>query len=185
MTHFEYIAAAHTLILTFAAARILAGVANALQPQRLYWVHLSWVSLAIAYCLASFWVFWGYREIEWTLPLLIALLAAPSLIYTFSSMLVPANSGDVDSWRDYFFAIRPRLFVGGFLMILSIIFSNQVLAGVSAMHASQIPLYGMLAIFIVGSVSQSPSVHNALALVPPLNIVGVLLVLSRPDWNAP
>ncbi len=185
MTHFEYIAAVHTLILTFAAARILAGVSNAMRPGRLYWVHLSWTLLAVMYCLTSFWVFWGYRDIEWTLPLLILLLAAPGVIYVFSSTLVPADSSEVDSWREYFFSVRPRLFATGFVMMLTIVASNQVLAGAPPMHASQIPLYGMLVVFAVGAASASPRLHDALAVVPPLNVVGIVLVLSRPDWNAP
>jgi hypothetical protein len=103
MTHFEYVAAAHTLILTFAAARVLGGVANALQPRRLYWVHLSWVGLAVLFCLTSFWVFWGYREVEWTLPRLILLLAAPGLIYVFRSICCSESSWSVrfSTHRDF------------------------------------------------------------------------------------
>lgn len=185
MTPFEYVAAAHTLILTFAAARLLAGVANALQPQRLYWVHLSRLALAITFCLASFWVFWAYREVEWTLLRLIALLAAPGLIYIFCSVLVPVESSAVTSWQDYFFAVRRRLFCSGIVMIVSVLFSNQVLAGVGALHASQLPLYVLLTVFTVGLASDRPTVHRWLALAPPLVVVGVVLVIGRPDWTSP
>jgi hypothetical protein len=163
----------------------LGGVSNALQPRRLYWVHLSWVALAIMYCLTTFWVFWGYQTIEWTPHRLILVLSAPGLTYVFSSILVPADSSSVESWRDYFFSVRPRLFAGGFAMILSIIFGDQALAGVSFAHPSQTGLYGLLAIFALGAVSERPWVHNVLALVPPLIIVGILVVLAQPDWSAP
>lgn len=183
MTLFEYVSAAHTLLLTFAAARILAGVPSALEPRRLYWVYLSWVCLAIMFCLASFWALWSYREIEWTLPRLVSLLATPALIYVFSAILVPGDSSDIDSWKDYFFAVRLRLFVGGLVMILSIMFSNQLIAGVSSLHRSQFPLYLLLGVFAVGAISDRPRIHNILAFVPPLVIVAVLIVLGRPNWT--
>jgi len=137
------------------------------------------------YCLTSFWVFWGYRDIERTLTQLVLLLGAPGLIYVFSSILVPANSADVESWRGYFFSVRSRLFAAGLVMILSIIFSNQALVGVSPMHSSQFLLYGMFAVFLIGGVTERPAVHNVLAVVPPLNVVVILLTLSQPEWNAP
>jgi hypothetical protein len=185
VTHFEYVAAAHTLLLTFAAARILAGVFNALRPRRLYWVHLSWVSLGILFCVTSFWVFWGFREVEWTLPRLIVLLAAPGLIYGFSSMLVPANSAEVESWREYFFEVRLQLFCVGFLMVVVII-STGTLSGLSPFDSVNIPLWALLAVFVVGAVSERPALHNVLALVPPLFIVAILLSpVAETNWNAP
>jgi hypothetical protein len=185
VTHFEYVAAAHTLLLTFAAARILAGVFNALRPQRLYWVHLSWVSLAIMLCLASFWIFWGFREVEWTLPRLVRLLAAPGLIYGFSSIVVPASSADIESWRDYFFAVRIPLFGSGLLMIVSII-SAGTLSGLSALDPLNFPLYGLLVAFAAGLTSDKPALHSALALVPPLVVAAILFgPVAQANWNAP
>lgn len=42
-------------VLTLAAAPILAGLSNSLEPRRLYRVHMSWLSLAIMFCLMRFW----------------------------------------------------------------------------------------------------------------------------------
>lgn len=181
MTHFEYVAAAHTLILTFAAARILGGVSYVLMGERRYWVHISWTVLAILFCLTSFWVFWDYRAVEWTLVRLILLLAAPALIYVFSAIAIPADAGEVGSWRDYFFEVRERLFISGAVMIVAILLSNQMLAGVSPLHASQLPLYAMLAVFVLGAVFDDERLHAMFAIVPPLNFVGVLVVVSRAD----
>ena len=144
MTDFEYMAAAHTLILTFAAARILAGIFHAVQPGRLYWVHLSWLSLAIMFCLTSFWVFLFYREVEWTLPRLMVVLTAPGLIYVFCSILVTVNASEVASWREYFYSVRTSLFVCGTLMVTFILFVNPFFIGLPILDPSQAPLFVLL-----------------------------------------
>jgi len=64
VTHFEYVSAGYILMLTFAAARLLAGAAHVLEPRRFSWVHASWTSLAAMLCLTAFWAFWAYREVE-------------------------------------------------------------------------------------------------------------------------
>ena len=182
MTHFEYIATAHTLILTFAAARFLGGVAHAVDPRRIYWVHLSWLGLAIMFSLIAFWVFWSYRDVEWTLPRLIVALAPPALIYVFLALLVPNNASEVSSWREHFFRIRVPLFASGVLMVASICLSNQVFLDISPAHEGQVALYALLAIFAIGAISAKPRLHTVLAFAPPLLIARALLsTLARSD----
>jgi hypothetical protein len=165
---------------------VLAGIFYAVHPRRLYWVHLSWLCLAIMFCLTSFWIFWSYREVEWTLPRLMLILAAPGLIYVFSSILVPANAPQVESWRVYFFSVRLPLFACGAAMVLFIIFVNPYFIGISLMDSGQIQLYVLLGVFIVGAVSERPWLHSVLALAPPLAIAGILLSgVAQPGWNAP
>ncbi len=91
MTLFEYLATGHTLIVSFAIARVFAGVPHALRPGRRYWVHVSWLSLAVAFCLISFWGFWSYREldVEWTIFRFVGAFASSVLIYVYSSLVVP------------------------------------------------------------------------------------------------
>ena len=186
MSHFEYVSAAHTLLLTFAAARILVGLPDALATRRLYWVHLSWTALAIMYCLTSFWIFWAYREVEWTLPRLIFLLNTPALIYVFSSIVVPADPSVVASWREYFFTVRPSLFGVGFVMVLSAIASNHTFMDISATDSSQLGQYFLLSVFAVGAISASPRLHAILALAPPLTITAILLSsVAQLAWTAP
>lgn len=182
MTHFEYVAIAPTLILTFAAARLLAGLADVLDPPRFYWVHLSWISLAAMFCLTSFWAFWAYRDVQWTLPRLIILLATPALIYVFSSLLVPSDPSGIASWREYFYKARLPIFGSGVLLVLSIIFSNQTQVEVSALDSTQIGLYACLAFFSIGAYSRNPRIHSFLALAPPLMITWMLVDMAPADW---
>ncbi len=109
MTLFEYVAAGYVLILSFAVLRAVSGVPYAVRPGRRYWVHVLYLSLALATCLVGFWAFWFYREVEWTFFRFIGALAVPVLLYGYVSLLVPADPSIDSSWRDHFFGVRHPL----------------------------------------------------------------------------
>ena len=180
MTLFEYLTAAHTLILTLAVIRALSGVADAATPGRRYWVHLSWLGLVVALCLTAFWAFWSYIDVEWTMPRFVGALAAPALIYVYSSILVPPDPSAVESWRDYFFMKRVPLFATLILLGAAIVYSNQVILDVPPMHSSQLGSYTGLAILSIGLASARPLVHAVLALGPPLLFARILLTMAQP-----
>lgn len=181
MTLFEYLAAAHTLILTFALTRALSGVAIAIKPQGRSLMHLSWLGFIVSNCLFSFWAMWGYIEVEWTLVRFIGLLTVPALMYIFSSIIIPQDPSVVESWRDYLFETRIPLFATGALTFAAIVFSNQFIQGASPTHSLEIILYATIGVFLVGVFSSSARVHVVLAFWPPLFFVLLLLVMSQPE----
>jgi hypothetical protein len=181
VTLFEYLTAANTLILSFAVLRLVACVPHALRPGRLYWVHASWLSVAIAFCLISFWGFWSYRELEWTLPLFIGALAPTVLIYVFTSLVAPSEPSTVPSWRDYFFGVRIPLLGTGVLFMGAVLSTNQALLGVSAFQLASLGPWALLAICAIGASSAKPRLHTVLAFWPPLLAVITLWMLARPD----
>ncbi len=180
MTLFEYLAAGHVLILSFAVVRILNVVPYAARPRCQYWVHLSWLSLAIGFCLVSFWGFWSYRELEWTLPSFIARLVPTALIYTFTSLLAPPNPSAVDSWRDHFYAIRLPLFITGFLLASAILFTNWAFLGLSPFEPGTLQV--LLVVFAAGLVSPKPAIQHTIALAAPAIVVITIIIVARPDW---
>ena len=113
-----------------------------------------------------------------------AVLTAPSLIYVFSSILVPVNASEVASWREYFYSVRTSLFVCGTVMVAFILFVNPFFIGLPIVDPSQAPLFILLGILIVGAVSDRPGLHSLLALAPPLVNVGILLSIGQTDWIA-
>lgn len=181
MTLFEYLTAANTLILSFAVLRIIACAPHALRPGRLYWVHVSWLSVAIAFCLIGFWGFWSYRGLEWTLPLLIAALSPTVLMYAFTSLVAPSEPSTVASWRDYFFGVRIPLLGTGVLYMGAVLASNQALLGVSAFQLASLGPWILLAICAIGASSAKPQLHTVLALGPPFLAAITILMLAQPD----
>ena len=180
MTLFEYLAAAHTLILTFALTRALSGVALAIKPQRRSVLHLSWLGFIVSNCLFAFWAMWGYIEVEWTLVRFIGLLTVPALMYVFSSIIIPQDPSVVESWWDYLFETRISLFATGALTFAAIAFSNQFIQGASPTHSLEIILYATIGVFLVGIFSASTRVHAVLAFWPPLFFVLILLLMAQP-----
>ena len=81
VTLFEYLAAGYILMLSFAILRGVSGLPHATRYPGRYWVHVSWLSTALASCFVAFWAFWPYRQVEWTLFRVITALAIPTLLY--------------------------------------------------------------------------------------------------------
>lgn len=55
VTLFEHLDAGYTLIVSFAVIRALSGFPHALRKGRRYWVHVSWLAMAVFSCLGIFW----------------------------------------------------------------------------------------------------------------------------------
>lgn len=181
MTTFEYLAGAHTLILSFAMVRILSSVPHAVRPERRYWVHVSWLSVSIALCLFAFWTFLSYREVEWTLPQFIAFLTVPALIYVYSSLVAPTDPTVIESWQDYFFGVRIPLFATAALVVGVGICNSYIFMDVQLFDPVNITSYLALVIFAIGLASANPLVHAVLALFPPLLIVSTVFLIAQPD----
>jgi hypothetical protein len=166
VTLFEYLAAAHTLILTFALTRALSGVALAVKPQCSSLMHVSWLGFIVSNCLFAFWAMWGYMDVEWTLVRFMGLLTVPTLMYIFSSIIIPPGPSVVESWRDHLFETRIPLFATGALTFAAIVLSNQFIQGASPTHSLEIILYATIGVFLLGVFSANPRVHAVLAFWP-------------------
>ena len=182
MTLFEYLAAGYILMLSFAVLRAVSGLPHAMRYPRRYWVHVSWLSTALATCFVAFWAFWPYREVEWTLFRFMNSLAVPTLLYAYISLLVPPDPSTVESWRDYFFDVRVRAFSIGAVLMTFVAISNQSTLGVPPLHPSQLGNYAYIAIYAVGLASANPRVQVGLALaVPCFVLVYILTLMAEPD----
>src|SRR5262245_10692370 len=117
-------------MLSLAVLRGVSGIPHATRYPGRYWVHVSWLSSALATCFIAFWAFWPYREVEWTLFRFMNSLAIPTLLYAYISLLVPTDPSTVESWRDYFYDVRARVFSIGAIFMAFVVISNQATLGV-------------------------------------------------------
>jgi hypothetical protein len=170
VTLFEYIAIAFSMVQSFTVLRALSGVPHAIQIDRRYWVHLTWLGSTLATVLFSFWAFWGFKDFDWNFAVFAWVLVAPSLLYVFVSLLIPQDPSAVTSWREHFYSIRLRLFSTAIAwdlaaMLGSIINSGESRGAVHFMFAV------LLLVHSVGAISSRPAVHAVLAIVPPVLVV--------------
>ena len=112
MTLFEYLSVALSIVLAFGATHILGNLRYVLDKDRRYWVHAIWVHLILIGVTAAFWVFWSYRDLEWTYPRFLIALASPAIGYYNACTLIPEMPGSVASWREYFYATGRKRFFG-------------------------------------------------------------------------
>lgn len=171
MTLFEYLAIAFSLVFSFSAKRLLAGLPFAIQPERRYWVHLTLTFTQLMATTAIFWIFWSFNGVIWTFPTFVIVLASPSLLYVNSCALIPQDPSLVESWRDYYYSVRRRYFVGAGLWALVVAGVGTLVLNVPWDHPTRAVQASILVAAVVGTISENPRVHAAIAAC----IVGLVL----------
>jgi hypothetical protein len=181
VTLFEYIAIAFSLIYSIALVRLLGGLPDAIRPGRIYWVHLVFVVTVLVYVINAFWAFWSYSNAAWTYPSYIAALLTPTIQYFLAAILVPGEPDEVSSWRDHYFSVRRRFFVGLCVLGLAGSLSNTVLVSMPLQHPARLGQVGILAIGVAGLISSNPRVHAVLAVTSLIAVVAFgIVVLAQP-----
>ena len=180
MTLFEYVAVAASLICSFAAVRLLGGVAPTLRPEVRYWVHAAWVLFLLFLLSIQWWFFWAYRDVEWDYARFVLALSPLGLLYIQSTIVVPSDAARVKSWRVHYFAIRPRIFGIGLAMLAAMVLCTVVLLGHPALHWRRV-LPGSMAVFMsMGLVSEHPRMHGVIAVALCVLTVVASVVFVRP-----
>jgi len=171
MTLFEYLAIAFSLVLSFSAMRLVAGLPYAAQPDRRYWVHLVFVSTHLLLTAVVFWNLWSFRDATWTLSRFLLVLTIPGLVYFTACTLIPEQASTIESWRSYYYSVRPRFFMGVLALVLAISLGLAVVLEVPLLHPARVPQVMAMAAALLGAYSSSARVHAGLALFLLLNLV--------------
>jgi hypothetical protein len=185
VTLFEYVAVAASLVCSFAAARVLGGLAAVLRPDSRYWVHAVWVvNVLFGICLA-WWLFWSYREVDWNFLRFLLALSPLAIIYVVASLVVPADAESVPSWRKRYFDVRVRFFVLNLAYLAANFVNTVVLLGHPMIHRQRILVAGLAALFSAGAVSPRPKLHAAIVLVFTVcNVMAAFLSLRPGSFGA-
>jgi len=183
MTLFEYLVAAFALLYSLAALRLIGGISVALSPARRYWPHLLLTSSLLLQTAAGFWAFWSLREVQWDfLGFVVALFAVGTLCY-LAAVLVPENAGDVPSWRAHYSAVRHRWYGGLATYSVAMAMNATVNLGFPLVHPSRAIHTVALGLGVVGMVSSHDRVHEVLAVLFALGVVGLAFTLGlSPTW---
>ena len=181
MTLFEYVAIAFTLVFSYTAVRLIGGLPAALESSRRYWVHSALVAGQLFSTAGIFWIFWSFREVEWTFPRFLLALASPALVYYNACALIPESPGEVDSWRVYYFAVRRRYFVGVSLWAVSVAIIATVLLEMPITHPARVIQAAVLGIGVIGASTPDPRVHTGLAVF----LVSLMLLAAFVVGTAP
>jgi hypothetical protein len=165
MSTFEYVAIAFSLVFSFAAMRIIAGLPTAIQSDRRYWVHLTFTLFHLFVIAVSFWSFLSLRDASWTLPKFLLTLASPALLFFMACTLIPDDPFTVASWSDYYYSIRKRFWIACMLFLLTGATIATVMLDAPWDHPGRVAHGLGFAVATTGAVSESERVHSALAAV--------------------
>ena len=181
MVLFEYIAIAFSLVFSFTVLRLVSGLPYSARPGRTYWVHLLFLLAFLLWVVNAFWAFWSYHDVEWTYLRYIVALSSPAAQYYVAVILVPSEPAEVTSWRDYYFSVRRRAFIGFGVLALVSEMTTTVLLGLPLDHPARLGGLGNLVAAIVGFGFEDPRVHGGLAVVALLTVVAFgAIVLAQP-----
>jgi hypothetical protein len=183
MTLFEYLVAAFSLLYSLAALRLIGGISVALTPSRRYWPHLLLTSSLLLQIAAGFWAFWSLRDVHWNfVGFLLALLVVGTLCY-LAALLVPGNATDVQSWRAHYFAVRRRWYTGLGILAIAMAMNATVNLGFPLVHPSRAIQACALGLGIVGTVSSNDRVHEVLAVLFTIGVLGLTFTVGlSPSW---
>ena len=185
MTLFEYLAIAFGLLYSVAALRVLGGLPTSMARERRYLPHVLLHFVLLMVIALSFWTFYSLKDVDWTFPGFLLALLIPGLLYYCAAVLVPENPEDVESWRDYYWAMRRRWYGGLALWGLGAAASASVNLGMGLHHPARIVHATSLTVGIVGMATSNPRVHAALVtLLCLLAIGGATGAHMQPGWLA-
>jgi hypothetical protein len=173
MTLFEYLAIAFSLVLSFAAMRLIGGLPYAVAPDRRYWVHLVFVCSHLFLTILAFWQFWNLRDATWTFPKFVLTLIPPGLIYFTACTLIPEQVSTIESWRSYFYSVRCRFFIGIVLVILAGFVISLAFAPLPFGSPVRIFQLAILLGSLLGAYSSSERISAALAVVYALSLLAM------------
>jgi hypothetical protein len=186
---FNYVAVLVSIVLGFAATRLLGGLSEMIQVAnrpRTYWVHTLWIVNYFADVMLYWWTLYRWHdERNWTFFLFVWVTLFPILIYLSSAVLFPGeleNTGSA-SWRDYYYKNRRGFFLPfGAIGPLDIV--DTLLKG-RQHFIDQGPLYvPFIAIwtfgFLAAILTRNPKYHAVWAVAFPTVVMSyVAIVMLR------
>jgi hypothetical protein len=182
MTLFEYVAAANTLIFSFAVARITAGLPYSIVKGRRYWVHLVFIGGLLFTIAMLFWNFWSHHDdADWTFPRFLLSLAPAIITQFMAATIIPSSSDDVESWEEFYYSIRKRYFSAWIGLGLVLAFNSIVFLDTPLVHPSWGGALTVIAMGAVGLSSSNPRVHARLAVIAiAVGLLSGFLVFAAP-----
>ena len=185
MTFFEYLAIAYSLIISIAVSRVLGGISAALFSEKRYWIHLAYVVWILGSSLMVFWNFWLFREVEWTLPRYILVLANPALLLVLAAQIMPTESLTSMCWRTHFYRVRQGLCLTAALWLLVINVSSVYLSALPLLHPARWASSLFVLLFVLGALSAKPALHASIAVLNLASLALMIVSVFAPPGGGP
>jgi hypothetical protein len=167
MTHFEYISVAIALVNALVVSRLLSGLTASLRRDAFYFTHFAWVVTLIMITIMQWWAMWALKNVEWTAPRFLWVLAGPSFLYLRAVVLLSEHPEEISSFEAHFFESRTPFFAITFLAGLWVAFSPWVVGAIPWFTYGPLVLGGMLVtgLSLVGLIFKGRFIHLVIVLL--------------------
>jgi len=181
MTHFEYLSIATSIVMALGLARLLNGLSTIARHRNGYWVHIMWtVHLSLTH-LMFWWIFWSYRQAEWSLSNFVLAFGALCALYFQATSLVPDDAGAVRDWKAYYDAERRPYFAAMMAYVLILAFNSILTRETPFVHPERVIQGLLFSIALLGFLCRRDRVQEALVLISiALIFIGIFSIPSSP-----
>jgi len=155
VTHFEYLFVAVSIVLSFTLLRLLDSLPTTFSRTRGYWVHAVWVAFLLFLCAGFWWLNWANRNLNLTYGYFLFLLGGPSILFLTATSLVSASPTDVLDWREHFYRVRVRFFLGALSYVSILTINSFVTLGIPFNHPLRSGEGVMIGLFCAGAAFRS------------------------------
>jgi len=182
MTLFEYMAVANSIILSFAAVRLLDAFPSALAPERRYGTHFAFLVVTVWLCAQYWWVSWTFSQItDWTYVKFLAYLVPPALLYSQARAIASEAPSQVESFRHHFDRVRKRFFMLLAAYLLALLLGGSFISGSLPSSLTRLtPLLGIV-LALSGAMVGDRRYHSFLATA----FLAILFVLTLFTYSTP
>jgi len=179
MTQFEFVSVAQSLLCSLIAIRIFSGFVGMHKTIQSYFVYTVWIALASVAVTINWWIFWSFRDVDWTYINFLIALSPTFFFYLQAAVLVPTDRSSVTSWRDYFYEIKNAFFSFLYFYSLAVAATSYFLLDRPILDARRLINLYMLAVAATGYLSNNHRVQVAVVVLWSLLIsVGVVGLMS-------
>ena len=165
MTHFEFIAVAMSIVLSFAVLRLLDALPHVAAREKRYPIHALWVAMLLFWCAMFWWVSWASsaRKGEFSFPMFLLMVTPPGLFYLSATALVSHAPAGVPSWREHFWSVRRRFFGCALALVISLILLTTAMGGAPLSHPIRLAQSVLVCVFFTGLISEKERTHRTVA----------------------
>lgn len=184
MSLFEFILALYVVLAGLGLTLLVRSIGQIIEARsrvRLYWIHTAWLIFTFLTHVSSWFLAWGFRDVEsWTVGEFLLLLAVPTVLYLASHVSVPEIPEDESTHdlRSYYYA-RYRLILGllGATVLLNIANEYFLLDRFELTRLNAFRLT-VLAALLVGFATPRPRVHALVVVFLAFTVLAGLYVLD-------
>ena len=160
MDIFEYLMVMVSIVLGLGLTQVLRGFGKIVRATQRYSVVTLWAVTLFFFHVQVWWGMWDLREVtDWNQLSFLAVIGLPCALFGATELLLPHSSPPGIDWQEHFFKVRRWFFAVFCVFALAATLETWVLLDVPLTHPYRIGQLAVLALGVVGFVTERARAH--------------------------